>query len=130
MRPSIIAASTFLASAVLLPTCASAQAAGKWRVTGEVSGKAFTVDCQFGAQGTRLGGACVDVSSDDGKIKPGKPHPLTQGMVDGQNISWSYPIKVMLMSVDIEFAGRLDGARMSGTVSAKGRKGTFSATRL
>lgn len=130
MRLSIIAASTFLASAVLLPTTADAQAAGKWRVSGEISGKAFTVDCQFGEQGGRLAGVCIDVSSEEGKTKPGKSHVLTKGVVHGQNISWTYPTKVMIMSVDIDFAGELDGSHMSGTVSAKGREGTFSAARL
>ncbi len=130
MRLSIIAASTFLASAVLLPTSADAQAAGKWRVTGEISGKAFAVDCQFGEKGGRLAGACIDVSSEEGKTKPGKSHVLTRGMVQGQAISWTYSTKVMIMSVDIDFAGKLDGSHMSGTVSAKGREGTFSATRF
>jgi hypothetical protein len=130
MRLSIITASTFLASAVLLPTSANAQAAGKWRVTGEISGKAFTVDCQFGEQGGRLAGTCIDVSSEEGKTKPGKSHVLTKGMVQGQTVSWTYATKVMIMSVDINFAGNLDGSHMRGTVSAKGREGTFSATRL
>jgi hypothetical protein len=130
MRFSIITASTFLASAFLLPTSVSAQAAGKWRVTGEISGKAFTVDCQFGEQSGRLAGTCIDVSSGEGNAKPGKSHVLTKGMVQGQTISWTYPTKVMIMSVDIDFAGKINDSHMSGTVSAKGREGTFSAVRL
>lgn len=118
-----------LASALLLPTSAMAQATGTWRVTGDISGKAFTVDCQFTEKSGQLGGACTDISSGD-KGKPGKTHVLTQGSVRGQDIDWTYSTKVMIMSVDIRFAGKLSGPRITGTVSAKGRQGIFSATRL
>jgi hypothetical protein len=116
-----------LAPALLIPVPAMAQAGGAWRVTGDISGKAFTLDCQFDAQGPKLGGVCVDVSTGESKAKPGKSHVLSQGSVQGQDVRWAYSTKVMMMSVEIAFVGKVNGARMTGTVSAKGRQGTFSA---
>jgi len=108
---------------------ANAQAGGKWRVSGNISGKAFVVDCAFNERGPRLGGVCVDVTTGESKAKPGKSHALTAGEVRGRDVRWTYQTKVMFMSIDIVFTGELDGTRMNGTVSAKGREGTFSAIR-
>lgn len=118
-----------VASALLLPTSAMAQVAGNWRVTGEVSGKAFTVDCRFEEKSGQLGGVCVDISSGD-KSKPGKNHILSAGSSRGQDVNWTYSTKVMFMSVDIQFAGKLSNGTIAGTVTAKGRQGRFSATPL
>lgn len=119
-----------MAPALLLSAPASAQAGGKWRVSGNISGKAFIVDCAFGEQGPKPGGVCVDVATGESKAKPGKSHVLTKGEARGQDVRWTYSTKVMFMSIDIDFAGRVNGTRMTGTVSAKGREGSFSAIRL
>lgn len=107
-----------------LPVPAVAQAAGEWRVSGDVSGRAFVVDCRFNEQGGELGGQCTEI---DKEGKPGKQYRVSRGNVQGQQISWTYPTKVMMMSIDIVFAGSLNGDGMTGTVTAKGRKGTFTA---
>ncbi|SFO36082.1 hypothetical protein [Sphingomonas sp. OK281] len=122
-----------MAPALLLSAPATAQAnsqaGGKWRVSGNISGKAFVVDCAFNERGPKLSGVCVDVATGESKAKPGKSHALTAGEVRGQDLRWTYQTKVMFMSIDIVFAGKIDGTRMNGTVSAKGREGTFSAIR-
>jgi hypothetical protein len=119
-----------LAPALFFPAPAMAEVAGKWRVTGEISGRSFTLDCRFNERGPQLGGECIDVSTGDSNAKPGKSHILSQGSVQGQDVRWSYSTKVMIMSVEIQFAGKSDGKRMTGTVTAKGRQGSFSAIRL
>lgn len=125
---------SLLAPALLLvPMTAMAQARvqtptqGDWLVTGQIDGKPFSVDCNFRPQGSRLTGSCTDIGKDN--RKPGKVHLLSQGSINGNSVRWSYPVKVMMMSIDINFSGAITGERMSGTIEAKGRQGQFSATR-
>ncbi|MFT3967629.1 MAG: hypothetical protein QM690_17280 [Sphingobium sp.] len=119
-----------IAGALLsLPASAMAQVAGTWRLNGNIDGKAFAVDCTFAPRGSQFAGQCVDVSTGETKAKPGKVHKLTQGSVQGNEVRWTYPTKVLMMSVDIDFAGAIEGDRMSGTIAAKGRQGRFSAVR-
>lgn len=117
-------------SMLCLSVPATAQALGTWRIAGDITGKSFVVDCQFSQPGNRLGGRCTEVASGDKKSKPGKQHIISKGNVEGRAIRWTYPTKVMMMSIDIDFTGTLDGDAMHGTVSAKGRQGTFSARKL
>lgn len=117
-------------STLCLSAPATAQALGTWRIAGDITGKSFVVDCQFSQPGGRLGGRCTEVLAGDTKGKPGKQHVISKGNVEGRVVRWTYPTKVMMMSIDIDFAGTLDGDVMRGTVSAKGRQGTFSAKRL
>lgn len=119
-----------IASMLFLTTPVRAQTLGSWRVNGEINGKAFVVDCKFSPAGARLGGLCTEVATGDQKGKPGKQHIISKGSFEGQAVRWTYPIKVMMMSIDIDFVGKLDGDAMRGAVSAKGRQGTFSATKL
>lgn len=113
----------------LLPIGAMAQTAGRWHVTGDIDGKAFAVDCDFEARGNGLGGQCVDRSTGDTNAKPGKVHRLTKGSIQGREVKWTYQTKVMMMSVDIDFAGTVQEEHMAGTITAKGRRGRFSAVR-
>lgn len=114
---------------LLLPSAAMAQVGGVWHVTGNIEGKTFAVDCTFEPRGMQVGGQCVDISTDKAKAKPGKVHKLSKGSTQGQEVRWTYPTKVLMMSIDIDFAGSIDGDRMSGSIAAKGRKGRFSAVR-
>lgn len=109
------------------PVPAMAQVAGTWRVKGDISGRAFMVYCRFDNQGGQLGGLCTEI---DKNGRPGRQHILSQGTVRGSEIRWTYPGKVMMMSIDIDFAGTRDGAAMAGTVTAKGREGAFTAKRV
>lgn len=114
---------------LLLPSAVMAQVAGVWRVTGNIEGRSFAVDCTFEPRGPQFGGQCVDLSTGGGKVKPGKVHKLSQGSARGNEVRWTYPTKVMMMSIDIVFAGSIEDDRMSGAITAKGRRGRFSAVR-
>jgi hypothetical protein len=105
-----------------------APAGGVWIVTGQIDGKPILVECDFCAQGSGLVGSCTDINKGE-KPKPGKVHKLSRGIVSGNTVRWTYPVKVMVMSIDINFEGHITGERMSGTIEAKGRQGQFSATR-
>lgn len=107
------------AGALLLAgSSAQAEANGAWRVNGAISGRTFVLDCSFnGATGT-----CVDVESK-------RAHPLTSLSSTGDQVSWSFKTKVAIMSVTLNFAGRVAGNRISGTMRAAGRNGTFNAVR-
>jgi hypothetical protein len=97
-----------------------------WHVTGTVSGRAFAVDCRLVPQG----GTCVDMSTGESSVKAGKVHKLTQFSVNGRQVQWAYQSSVMLMPITISYSGDSDGARMTGTMTAAGRNGTFTATRI
>lgn len=116
------------AAGALIAGPARAEVAGNWRVSGDISGRAFVVDCHFAPKGHDFGGTCVDTATGDAKVA-GKTHVLTQGSATGNAVRWTYPTKVLFMSIDIDFAGTMAGNRIVGNVSAKGRKGTFSAVR-
>jgi hypothetical protein len=97
---------------------------GNWRVAGNVSGNAFVVNCSFSGNG----GKCVETG--EGKGKAGKVHPLTHATLASGQASWTYPVSAMLMTFDMTFTGALTGDRITGTATAAGRKGQFTATRL
>ena len=114
------------------PAHADAAALGHWRVAGSVSGHAFTLDCRFepaGAPGgTSFGGGCTELAAGE-MGHPGKAHALTKGTVAGDRLTWAYPVSVMFMKFDMTFEGTVAGPRMTGTASAAGRTGSFTATR-
>ncbi len=97
---------------------AQAQASGTWRVNGAIAGRSFVLDCRFEG----AGGVCVDV---EGK----RAHPLTSLSAQGERIAWSFATKVMFASITLNFDGAISGNRMSGTMRAAGRSGTFTGTR-
>ena len=118
-----------LVSLALLATPAAAGVEGAWRVTGQVADKPFLLDCRFQPRGEAFSGVCVEVSAGDPHGQAGKSHTVTDGMVAGGKVRWSYPVSVMLAKIDIAFAGSLDGDHMAGAVTAAGRKGAFTAVR-
>jgi len=102
----------------VLASSAQAEANGAWRVNGAIAGRTFVLDCQFNG----ASGACVDV---EGR----KSHPLTSLSSSGDQVAWSFKTKVAIMSVTLSFAGRVAGNRITGTMRAAGRSGTFNAVR-
>lgn len=118
-----------LLSAILLGSPAAAEVTGSWRITGDLSGHAFALDCRFAPQGAKLGGVCVEAASGDPKVHAGTAHPLTRGAVNGNQASWAYQSSFLLSKFDVSFTGVVDGGRISGTVSAAGRKGEFAGAR-
>jgi hypothetical protein len=129
MKSLPLAALALVSTALLASPAAAAGVGGNWRVTGAVSDRPFTLDCRFEPRGAGFGGACVEVAGGDSHVQPGKSHTVTDGAVAGSKVSWSYPVSVMMMKLDIGFTGSLDGDRMSGAVATAGRKGAFSAVR-
>ena len=101
-----------------LPTAVHAQSAGLWRVNGAISGRTFALNCRI-----EQGGACVDAAPG------GKSKPLASLAASGNDLQWSFKTRVVLLSVTLAFHGRVQGGQMSGTVTAAGRNGTFTATR-
>jgi hypothetical protein len=126
--PTALLASVMLLAPVSTMAQGQADARGEWLVTGQIDGKPFSANCDFRPQGTRLAGACTDIAKGD-KAKPGKVHTISRGSVSGNSLRWTYPIKVMMMSIDINFSSTITGERMSGTIEAKGREGQFTAVR-
>ncbi len=108
---------------------ASAQVAGRWRVTGKVSSFAFMLNCDFKPEGHRLGGVCVDASTNSAKIKGGKSHTLTSGNVSGDKVIWTYRSSFLFTNFDVIYNGEVAGDTMSGVIDAQGHKGSFTATR-
>jgi hypothetical protein len=107
----------FALLAIISP--ALAQPIGAWRVNGAIAGRSFVLDCRF----EEKGGTCTDAS------RGGKTHPLTSLSVAGNQARWTFATRVVLMSITLAFDGRIEGNRMSGTMSAAGRHGTFTAAR-
>lgn len=112
---------SWLGGLVLLAvgSAGQAQVAGTWRVNGAISGRTFVLDCRF----EERGGTCTDASAG------GKTHPLTSFSANGRQARWTFATRVVLMSVTLAFDGRIEGNRMSGTMTAAGRHGTFTAVR-
>jgi hypothetical protein len=104
---------------LVVSSSAQAQAGGTWRVNGAIAGRTFVLDCRFAEKG----GTCTDASPG------GKTHPLTSLSVAGSQARWTFATRVVLMSITLAFDGRIEGNRMSGTMSAAGRHGTFTAAR-
>jgi hypothetical protein len=125
--------STLISFAVLASTLiassANADVSGPWRVSGKLASFAFTLNCDFKPDGAALGGVCVDASTNDPKVASGKSHPLTAGNVDGDKVSWTYQSSFLLTKFNVTFKGVQSGDRMSGTMTAQGHDGAFTASR-
>lgn len=127
-----------LAALALTPIALPASAAetgpaGNWKVTGDIAGHAFALNCHFEPKAGALAGTCTELAGTDGangKGSPGKVHVLTKGAVAGSAVSWAYGARALLLSITVSFTGTQDGARITGTTSAAGRGGSFTATRI
>ena len=126
MKPNL--ASLILLPALLLASPAMADVFGLWRVQGQVSGNPFVLDCRFVPAGAGLGGTCTGAANGDPKYA-GKVYKLKQGAVSGSQVSWSYPSHYLFVSFQVSYLGTLAGDKMTGTVTAAGRQGNFTATR-
>lgn len=128
MRRSLVLVLAPIAMTVPQLANAGAQAQGQWHVTGNVSGHAFSLDCRFEPAGAGFGGVCTEQAA-GAAGHAGKSHTLSRGTLKGNQITWPYPVSVMLMKFDMTFSGTLEGNRISGTASAAGRQGSFVAVR-
>lgn len=105
-------------------------ASGRWAVAGNVDGKNFTLDCRFEQTDQSLSGICTDGPTGDAKIKGGRSHALLEGRAAGESVSWTYESSYLFIRFNVEYAGVLEGNHMSGTISAAGKTGIFSANRV
>jgi len=126
MKPSAMAIIAVLATTAS-PTLA--EPSGEWHVTGKVSSFAFTLNCRFKAEGPRLTGECQDASTNDPKLATGKVHPLINGSVQGDHITWTYQSSFLFTKFDVTYDGVQRGDRMSGTITTPRGSGAFTATR-
>ena len=126
---AVVAQRLLTLAVALAASAASAQVSGPWHVTGKVASLAFTLDCDFKPDGDKLGGVCVDASTNTAKVKAGKSHVLTAGSVHGGVVTWTYRSNFMLSKFDVTYKGTVTGSKMSGTIDAQGHDGVFTATR-
>ena len=96
--------------------------AGAWKVNGHVDGKDFVVSCHFERHGDGLAGACFDGGTN---LK----HALTAGAASGDQIKWTYVSHFGLIPFNVDYAGKLAGGSMHGTVGTVGHVGSFTATK-
>lgn len=87
---------------------------GKWEIT---------INSPMGAQK-----ATLDLKSEGGTLSGTQTamqgtQPVTNGKIDGNNLSWSAAI-TSPMPMTLEFAGTVDGDKLSGSVKA-GAFGSF-----
>lgn len=118
-----------LVLALLAAAPAAAQVAGNWHVNGKIDDKVFALDCQFDPNGSGFGGVCVEVPVGGNATHAGKRHVLTKGSIAGDQIGWTYQASFMLMKFNLDFAGTMNGGSITGTATASGHSGPFTATR-
>jgi hypothetical protein len=124
------ALAALLMSLCLASPAQAEDAAGRWAVAGTVDGKNFTLDCRFDQAEHNLTGACVDGPTGDARVEGGRSHALLEGQVAGSSVSWTYQSSYLLFKFDVKYAGTRDGDHMSGSISAAGKTGTFTANRV
>ncbi len=130
MKIAIAALAALSLTAVVTPAPASAaEVAGAWHVSGKVSSFAFTLNCRFTPEGSKLGGECTDASTNDPKVDAGKSHVITSGSVEGDKVSFTYQSSFLFTKFDVTYTGVVSGDRISGTVNAQGHEGAFTATK-
>lgn len=110
--------------ALAVPACAAAEdsIAGAWKIDGHVDGKDFVINCRFDPHGQSFGGACLDNSPDPKRT-------LTSGIVNGDQVKWTYQSHKGIFTFTVTYAGKFTGKTMSGTVGAVGHTGTFTGIR-
>ncbi len=111
-----LAVMILLAMAPVAP--APAQSANLWRVSGAISGRNFNMDCRL----EPASGVCTQVQTN-------KAQPLVSFAQSGNRMNWSLKTRVAFLSITVAFDGHVSGERMSGTMTAAGRSGTFTAVR-
>jgi hypothetical protein len=129
----IRSAAAALAPLVLIaagPACAMDSAAGHWAIAGHALGADFTLDCRFAQSGSGLTGACVDGETHDARVKGGRSHPLTKGVVNGDRIEFGYQTSFMFSKFEVVYSGVLHGDEMSGVMTAPAAKAPFTGKRL
>ena len=130
MKLASIALAALSLAAIAIPGASSAaEVAGAWHVSGKVSSFAFTLNCRFTPEGSKLGGECTDASTNDPKVNAGKSHVITSGSVEGDKVRFTYQSSFLFTKFDVTYTGVVSGDRISGAVNAQGHEGAFTATK-
>ena len=119
---SLIAAAL---SALVLSTPAVAHdslLSGAWRLSAKVASVPFNLICTFEQMGDQLGGTCAAPSS-------GKTLALKAGHVDGEHVTFKHEGHFLLNKFDVNYAGVVDGDKMTGQIAVFGHTGDFTAVR-
>ena len=120
MRTSLLAAVVPALFASTSAVAADAPATGTWTVHGKVSAFQFNISCRFEQKGETISGLCYDAGTN-------KPHPLTQGAISGDHISWTYQSSYLLKTFDAAYSGTLADGAIKGGITAPGHQGQFTA---
>jgi hypothetical protein len=126
LAPALALAALAMAAAV---PAAATDLTGSWRLSAKVETFAFMLNCRLVQTGERLGGVCTDVATNDPQHKPQGSHPLTEGSVDGDRVSFAYKSHFLLVPFTASYSGVLAGETITGEAIAPGHKGSFTAVR-
>jgi hypothetical protein len=110
---------------VALSTPAVAQdspLSGAWRLSAKVASVPFHLICRFEQMGGKLGGKCLDPAGH-------RNLPLTAGSVDGDHVTFTHGGSFLLNKFDVNYAGVIDGDRITGRIDVFGHSGDFVAVR-
>ncbi len=113
--------SILLASSAAFSLAAdNASLSGKWKIHSNTMGNEKDIECTFVQTGNDLSGSCT---TDDGNA-------IATGKVDGKKVTWSYKASYDGSPLTVQFAGTIDSAKISGsmTVPEFGVDGDFTAT--
>ena len=104
----------------------AADVSGKWTFEqpGRGGNPGRPVTMTLKADGAKLTGSMPGMGRGGGDPPP--PTEITDGKVDGNNVSWSAKISSP-MPLTLDFAGTVDGDKLSGSVKA-GSFGSFPFT--
>ena len=96
---------------------------GAWRLSAKVASVPFHLICKFEQMGDKLSGSCVEPSNHKG-------HPLTDGTVDGDHITFTHRGSFLLNKFDRELTPAVrDGDQITGRIDVFGHSGDFIAVR-
>ncbi len=118
-------------AAIALATSAFAEDAplsGAWRLSANVESIPIDMLCHIQQAGDRLQGTCVETLTRAPMTRAGRSHALT-GRVTGDRVTFSHGGRFLLSSFDVNYAGVLDGNRMTGRIDVFGHTGDFTAVR-
>ncbi len=121
MRYFALAAVLFL---ILTGVSFAAEIDGTWTGSLDMGGQAMPVSYTFKAEGTTLTGSMPGMPGPDGT--PGKPMPIKDGKINGNNISFSISFDMGGQEMKIDYKGVLSGDSLKITGEAMGNPFEFT----
>jgi hypothetical protein len=98
-------------------------ASGLWAIDGNIEGHAFKLYCHLQQDGVLVSGVCRD------DTPTGKAHRLASGTLVGDAVSFTFKRNYLLLKLTAGFKGTLSGSTITGTATAAGYSGPFTAVR-